>query len=115
MTGHLYSAIYILTLCIGCASVLLVIVNTMGMLFQVRPERETLSHFVAPFLPLLPRMLTEAGVRCRRRFWLYLALAACCVGALVTMERSYGKPPYMEKLNAQSNNVLHATREDARA
>jgi hypothetical protein len=108
MTGHLYSAIYILVLCVGCASVLMVIVNLMGLTFQVRPEREILSHFVAPLLPLLPRMLTERGERCRRRFWLYLVLGACCVGTLVVMERSYGKPPYMDQLNAQSNNTTHA-------
>jgi hypothetical protein len=115
MTGHLYSAIYILTLCTGLVSVLMVIANVIGMIFQVRPERETLSHFVAPFLPLLPRMFTEQGARCRRRFWLYLVLAACCVRTLIAMERSYGKPPYMDNLNAQSNNSLQATCEDARA
>ena len=106
MTGHLYSAIYILTFCIGFVSVFMVIVNAVGLAFQVRPERETLSHFVAPLLPLLPRMLTDAGARCRRRFWLYLVLAACCFGTLIAMERAYGKPPYMDELNAQSNSAL---------
>lgn len=54
---------------VGLVSVLMVIVNAMAMIFLVRPEYETLSYFVVPFL--LPRMLTERGLRCRRRFWLY--------------------------------------------
>jgi hypothetical protein len=98
MTGHLYSVVYLMTLSIGIASVLMLMVNAIGMVCQVRPEREILSHFVAPLLPLLPRMFTERGARCRRRFWLYLVLAACCVGTLVVMERSSGEPPYMERI-----------------
>jgi hypothetical protein len=100
MSGHLYSAIYLLIFCIGFVSVLMVIVNILGMIFQVRPEREALSHFVAPLLPFLPGMLTASGARCRRRVWLYLLLAACCASTLVTLEHSYGRPPYMDTLDA---------------
>src|SRR5262245_6638876 len=105
MDGHLYSAAYLVILGIGLASVLMVVLNTLGMIFHVHPRREKLSQFVVPLL-LLPGMFTEQGARYRRRFWLYLLLTACCFGTLIALERAYGKPPYMDKLNAQSSLAL---------
>jgi hypothetical protein len=62
MSGHFYSAIYLLTFSVAFMAVVVTIGYAMGTIFQLRPQYNRWSDLYVPLIPLLPtRMFTDQG------------------------------------------------------
>ena len=99
MSGNLYSIVYI-------TSFVILLVLFVGALYQfartlggVREDRKKIANFIAPFIFVLPGILTKKGNHHRIKFFIFALLATAIAFGLFQMESMYGKPPYMEQLN----------------
>ena len=97
MTGTTYSVTYIAIFLTAFISMGYAIYNFVKMLSEVKPEKRTVSNFLAPIILFIPGIFTEKGIKNKYKVIAFLAIVAVSVFLLVYLEGVYGKPPYMQQ------------------